>query len=326
MDNKLKVAVIGVGYLGEHHARIYSSMEEVELVGIADTDIDRAESIAAKYNTKAFHNYKDLFGKVRAVSIVTPTVLHYQIALDFIRQNTDVMIEKPVSTTVSQANSLIVEADSRGVIIQVGHIERFNPALRIMSEHIKNPRFIESHRVGPFVGRATDVNVILDMMIHDIDIVLSIVKSDVTDIRAVGTPVLTSHIDIANARLEFANGCIADLTASRISREKIRKIRIFQPDTYLSLDYAQQTLTMYRRIIEDNSPKIIEDKITPEKEEPLYAELRSFINAVVSGKRPLVSCEDGRDALAIALKVQEDAEKRLSGNAESGMPNAESHS
>lgn len=316
MNSKLKVAVIGVGYLGEHHARIYSSMEGVELVGVVDTDKERADSIAEKYHTKAFYNYKDLLGKVRAVSIVSPTSLHYQIAIDFIRFNTDVLIEKPITTTVSQADSLIVESESRGVLIQTGHIERFNPAFRIMSEYVKNPRFIESHRTGPFVGRATDVNVILDLMIHDIDIILSLVKADVTDIRAAGAPVLTDHIDIANARIEFSNGCVANLTASRVSKEKMRKTRIFQPDSYLSLDYADQCLTMYRRIMEDDSPKIIEDKITPEKEEPLVAELKSFINAVNKGMTPLVTGRHGRDALSIALKVQEDAERRLSESAQ----------
>ena len=312
MNTKIKVAVIGVGYLGEHHARIYSKMEGVELVGVVDTYKDRADSIAAKYNTKAFYDYKDILGKVRAVSIVTPTILHYQIAIDFIRFNTDILIEKPITTTISQADSLLVESESRGVLIQAGHIERFNPAFRLIVEYIKNPRFIESHRTGPFAGRATDVNVILDLMIHDIDIILSLVKADVTDIRAVGTPVLTNHIDIANARIEFSNGCVANLTSSRVSKEKMRKTRIFQPDSYISLDYAEQSLTMYRRIIEDNSPKIIEDKITPEKEEPLFAEIKSFINAVNYGTRPLVSGRDGRDALKIALQVQEDAEKRLS--------------
>lgn len=316
MNKKIKVAVIGAGYLGEHHARIYSAMqrdgENIELAGVVDTDKERADSIAAKYNTKAYYDYKDLLGKVKAVSIASPTVLHYQIAIDFIRRNSDVLIEKPITTTTSQASSLILEAETRGVLIQVGHIERFNPAFRIMSEYIQKPRFIEAHRTGPFVGRATDVNVILDLMIHDIDIILNLVKSDVTDIRAVGTPVLTNHIDIANARIEFSNGCIADLTASRVSKEKMRKTRIFQPDAYLSIDYAQQSLTVCRRIIEENSPKIIEEKITPEKEEPLSSELKSFINAVENGKTPVVSGRDGRDALSIALRVQEDAEKRLS--------------
>ena len=310
-NNKIKIGVIGVGYLGEHHARIYSSMDHVDLVGVADIDAGRADPIAAKYKTKAFHDYKELFGKVAAVSIAVPTVLHYPVALDFIRQNTDVLIEKPVTTTVEEAESLIREAAMRDVLIQVGHIERFNTAFRTLCTYLHHPRFIEAHRIGPYVGRGIDVDVILDLMIHDIDIILSIVKSELVDLRAVGVPVLTNHIDIANVRLEFADGCIANLTASRVSREKMRKIRIFQSDTYISLDYGRQSMAIFRRVMEGAAPRITSEEIILDKEEPLRAELESFIASVQNRSEPRVTCKDGREALRIAIRIKEDAKKRL---------------
>ena len=308
---KIKVAVIGVGYLGEHHARIYSSMNDVELVGVVDTNKDRANEMAAKYSTRAYYDYRELQGDVQAVSIAVPTILHYPVALEFIKHNIDILLEKPVTTTVDEADILIKEARERGVLLQVGHIERFNTAYRNMQKYIGRPRFIETHRLGPYVGRGIDVDVILDLMIHDIDIILSIVRSDVVDIKAIGVPVLTNHIDIANARLEFASGCIANITASRVSRERIRKIRIFQPDTYITLDYGQQSMGIYRRIIENNTARVISEDIKLEKEEPLSAELAAFVNSVRKRSAPEVSGEDGRDALRIAIKIREDAEKRL---------------
>jgi len=308
---RIKVGVIGVGYLGEHHARIYSSMATVELVGVVDIDKERADRVAAKYGTTPYYDHRSLFGRIDAASIAVPTVLHYPISLEFIREGIDLLIEKPITATISEADNLCKESAKKGVLIQVGHVERFNPAFTIMEGHVKNPRFIETHRLGPYVGRGIDVDVILDLMIHDIDIILSIVKSDPVDIRAVGVPVLTNHIDIASARLEFASGCIANITASRVSRERMRKIRIFQPDTYLSLDYAEQSLSIYRRLIEDGSPRITGEEIRPEKEEPLRRELISFISAVQDRKEPAVTCSDGREALRVALKIVEDAKKRL---------------
>ncbi|MCC7201571.1 MAG: Gfo/Idh/MocA family oxidoreductase [Nitrospirae bacterium] len=312
MNNKIKVAVIGVGYLGEHHARIYSSMNDVDLVGVVDSNKARADEMAAKYSARAYYDYRELPGDVKAASIVVPTVLHHKTALDFIRRNIDVLIEKPVTTTIEEADDLIKEAQKRGVILQVGHVERFNSAYKHMQKQITRPGFIETHRLGPYVGRGIDVDVILDLMIHDIDIILSIVRSGVVDIKAIGVPVLTNSIDMANARLEFSNGCVANLTASRVSRERVRKIRIFQPDTYITLDYAQQGMGIYRRIIEDNKVKISSDDIKLEKEDSLSAELASFINAVRNRSTPAVSGEDGREALRIAIKIREDAEKRLS--------------
>ncbi len=311
MIEKTKVAVIGVGYLGEHHARIYSSMNDVVLVGVVDANRARADEIAAKYSTRAYYDYRELPGDVQAVSIAVPTSLHHSVSLDFIRHNIDVLIEKPVTTTVEEADTLINEARERGVLLQVGHIERFNSAYKSLQNHIGRPGFIETHRLGPYVGRGIDVDVILDLMIHDIDIILSIVKSEVVDVRALGVPVLTNSIDMANARLEFSNGCVANLTASRVSRERVRKIRIFQADTYITIDYAHQSMGIYRRVLENNIPKITGEDTTLEKGEPLSSELASFINAVRNRSTPAVSGEDGREALRIAIMIREDAEKRL---------------
>lgn len=311
IDNKIRVGVVGVGYLGSHHARIYSAMNDVELVGVADENKDRADEIAGRYNTTAFYDYRDLLNRVQAVSIATPTTLHYPVTLDFIRHGIDVLIEKPITASIDEADSLINEAEGKGVHIEVGHIERFNKAFIAMNKYVNNPRFIESHRMGPYVGRGIDVDVILDLMIHDIDIILSVVKSDINDIRATGVPVLTNNIDIANARIEFDNGCIANVTASRVSKDKMRKIRIFQPDMYLSLDYGQQSMAIYRKIIKDGSPAITGEEIRLEREEPLFAELTSFIAAIRNKSKPVVSGIDGRKALSAALKILEDARKRL---------------
>ncbi len=311
IQDKIKVGVIGVGYLGKHHARIYSSMNNVELVGVVDIDRGKANNVAAQYSTRAFYDYTSLIDKVKAVSIAVPTILHYPIALDIIRRNVDVLIEKPVTTTVAEADNLIMEAKDRGILLQVGHIERCNKGFKTMCKYIHDPKFIEAHRLGPYVGRGIDVDVVLDLMIHDIDIILSLVRADLVDLRAVGVPVLTNHMDIANARLEFSNGCIANITASRVSRERIRKIRIFQSDTYISLDYNQQSISVYRRIIENGSPRVVTEEIKLEKEEPLLIELEAFINAVRERSEPVVSGMDGREALKIAIKIQEDAKKRL---------------
>ena len=287
-------------------------MNDVVLVGVVDANQARADEIAAKYSTKAYYDYRELPGDVQAVSIAVPTVLHHSVSLDCIKHNIDVLIEKPVTTTVDEADSLIKEARERSVLLQVGHIERFNSAYKNLLNYVGRPGFIETHRLGPYVGRGIDVDVILDLMIHDIDIILSIVKSDVVDVRASGVPVLTNNIDLANARLEFSNGCVANLTASRVSRERVRKIRIFQANTYITVDYAQQSMGIYRRIIENNIPKITGEDTKLEKEEPLLSELASFINAVRNRSTPAVTGEDGREALRIAISIREDAEKRLS--------------
>lgn len=304
-NNEIRTGVIGVGYLGQHHARIYSQMPGVKLVGVVDIKKDRADEMARTYSTTPFYDYKELIGRVDAVSIVVPTVLHHNVAMDFISNNVDILLEKPITTTIAEAEELIAEAEGKSLILQVGHLERFNAAMMALAKIINGPKFIESHRLGPFVGRGTDVNVILDLMIHDIDILLSLVNSEVEEIRAVGVPVLSSDIDIANARIEFKSGCVANVTASRISMDKMRKIRIFQGDAYISLDYQGQELVVYRRVNDGGleTPKITMERIDVEKGEPLQAELTAFINSVKARTRPLVSGLEGKKALEIVHKI-----------------------
>lgn len=301
----IEVGVVGVGYLGQHHARIYSKLGGVRLAGVADIESSRADQVASQTGTDAYTDYRDLLGKVRAVSIAVPTSLHHEIALEFLKAGVDVLLEKPMTVTLDEADQLILAAEQRGALLQIGHLERFNSVVRALDGKIKSPRFIESHRLGPFVERGTDVHVILDLMIHDIDIILSLADSPVELIRAVGVPVISSHIDIANARIEFANGCVANVTASRVSREKLRKIRIFQPDAYFSLDYVQQEVMVCRRLLEKDmaAPQITIEKLHVEKEEPLEAELVAFIQCVRERRRPLVSGREGREALRVALEV-----------------------
>ena len=301
----IEVGVVGVGYLGRHHARIYSSLEGVKLVGAVDIDPARANAVAMQTGAQPYTDFRELLGKVQAVSIAVPTPVHHQIAQEFLQAGVDVLLEKPMTVTLDEADRLIQAAENRGALLQIGHLERFNSVFRALEGRIKNPRFIESHRLGPFVERGTDVHVILDLMIHDIDIILSLVNSAVEVIRAVGVPVISHQIDIANARIEFASGCVANVTASRVSREKLRKVRIFQPDAYFSLDYLQQEVSVCHRVVGQGMqiPQIVLEKLQIEKEEPLEAELVDFIQCVRSRRPPLVSGREGREALRVALEV-----------------------
>ncbi|MBW1835038.1 MAG: Gfo/Idh/MocA family oxidoreductase, partial [Deltaproteobacteria bacterium] len=241
---KLRVGVIGTGYLGKFHAEKYAGMDEVELVGVVDIEKEKAENTAANFGISAYTNYKDLFGKVDAVSIVVPTPAHFAVSKNFLENGIDVLIEKPITTTLEEADELIGIAESKGLIIQVGHLERFNPAVVALQDFVKNPRFIESHRLSIYKERCTDVSVILDLMIHDIDIILNFVRYGIKNIHAAGIPVISKHVDIANARLEFENGCVANVTASRISTKNERKIRLFQKDAYISVDFANHEITV----------------------------------------------------------------------------------
>jgi predicted dehydrogenase len=295
----VRVGVIGIGYLGQHHVRIYSELENTELVAVVDAVEKRADSFAAKYGCEAYYDYRDIFNKVDALSIVTPTTSHYDIALDCLRAGKDILIEKPITVSVKEADELIAESEKSGCIIQVGHIERYNPAVLAASEMVKEPRFIEAERLSPFLGRGTDVDVTLDLMIHDVDIVLSFVFSPVKEIKAVGTRVLTDKIDVAKAWIEFENGCIALFTASRLSPEKQRRLKVFQKDSYLLLDYQNCEIKHYFR----RGQEIVSDTIRPENKEPLKEELRDFISCVKERKRPKVSATEGRDALKIALDI-----------------------
>jgi predicted dehydrogenase len=311
---KLHVGVVGVGYLGQHHARIYSELKNAELVGVVDVDFDRAKEIAKKFKTQAFKNHEELFGKVDAVSIVAPTVHHHALAKAFFEAGSDVLLEKPITVTVEEADELIEVSDAKGCIFQVGHLERFNSAVVKMVEMTTSPKFIECNRLSPFPDRSTDVDVVLDLMIHDIDIIMSLVKSPLKDIHAVGIAVISKNVDIANARIEFESGCVANITSSRVSLKKERKIRLFQPDTYISLNYQDQEVYAYHRIPNkkdpEGKPDIIGGKVKVVKEEPLKAELEAFLASVRDRSRPLVSGREGRDALKVAMLVQQEIKSR----------------
>jgi predicted dehydrogenase len=303
-SQKLRVAVVGVGSLGQHHARVYSEIEDVELVAIVDTDFNRAKEIALRFQCQAYSQLSGLYGLVDAASVVVPTSAHHDVATTLLEHGIHLLLEKPMTTTLEEADRLIDISERSGAMLQVGHIEQFNAGVRALKTHLNHPRFIECHRINPFVPRGTDVHVILDLMIHDIDIILSLVPSELTEVRASGTGVLTSNIDIANVRLAFENGCVANITASRVSSVKLRKIRIFQPNGYFSLDYAKQEMMIYRRIDQGGAiPEIKVDKIIAEKEESLKAELSSFIQSIRAQSAPMVSGRDGRRALEVALQI-----------------------
>ena len=297
----VRVGVIGVGYLGQHHARIYSEIEGSELAGIVDIDQEKADSFAEKYGCPAHTDYRELFPAVDALSIVTPTTSHYAIALDCLRAGKDVLIEKPITVSVEEADELIREAEKQKCIIQVGHLERYNPAVLFASAMIHKPLFIESERLSPFLGRGTDVDVTLDLMIHDVDIILSLVALPVKEIKAVGAKVLTGKIDVAKAWIEFEKGCTALVTVSRLSPEKLRRLKVFQKDSYILIDYQNGEVKRYFRTQEGISSEITK----PEKCEPLKEELKDFIRCVRERKRPRVSASEGRDALKVVMEITE---------------------
>ena len=305
---KTRVGVIGVGYLGTFHAEKYADMADADLVGVVDIDPSKAREAAQKFSTTAFSDYQDLFGKVDAVSIVVPTGDHFHISRDFLEKDVDVMIEKPMTTNLEEADELIQFAETRGLIIQVGHLERFNPAVVALREYLHKPMFIESHRLSIYQPRGTDVSVVLDLMIHDIDIILNFVKSEVKTIHAAGIPVVSDLADIANARLEFESGCVANVTASRISTRKERKIRLFQRDAYISVDFANHEITL---ISEDGSrksgliPGMDIKRICFTKGDALENELTSFIQSVSKREAPEVTGQMGRDALKVALSIMD---------------------
>jgi predicted dehydrogenase len=303
---KIKVGVVGVGYFGQFHAEKYAKIEEVELVGVVDVDTSRAREIAQRYRTQPFEHHVDLFNKVQAVSIAAPTPFHYPITKDFFLQGIDVLLEKPISGTLEEADELIGLSESKGLVFQVGHLERFNGALSGLGGRVQHPWFIESHRLGPFSGRGADVDVVLDLMVHDIDILLSLVNSKVKQFQAVGMPILTRTPDMANARIEFENGCTANLTASRVSKEKIRKTRIFQPDGILSIDYLSQKLSFSKKLVplgKEGIPAMVTEEIPVQKIDLLEAEIHSFLQSVRDRKNTRVSGVDGKRALEVALQI-----------------------
>lgn len=316
-NKKIRVGVVGVGSLGQHHARNYATNPLCELVGVVDTDRKTAERVARQYSTQAFTDFHDLFGQVDAVSIVVPTIFHHRIARECLLQNLHVLVEKPITSTVAEAHDLINLARERGRILQVGHIERFNGAIVRLRQIVSNPAFIEAHRLGPYDPRVKDVGVVLDLMIHDLDIILNIVNSPVKSVEAAGVGVYGDKEDIANARIHFQNGCIANLTASRVTPMRKRKIRVFQKNAYISIDYIEQEVELFRRVRvpnpEPGTPNIsiVRTKEKIPKEEPLKLELTHFLECVAQGREPLVKGEHGRDALELAVEISEQVKRRV---------------
>lgn len=299
MSQRVKVGVAGVGHMGKEHARIYAEMAEAELVGVHDSNPETARKIASKCRTRAFASLAEMVEAVDAASIVTPTMTHLAIAEPFLRRGKHVLVEKPMAMDTAEARKLVDLAEKHGAKLAVGHVERFNPVLAALEERLGRPRFIEAHRLSPYPGRSTDIGVVMDLMIHDLEIILHLVRSPVTSVDAVGVPVLSKGEDIANARIRFANGCVANLTTSRISPEKLRKIRVFQDDAYLSLDYMKQEGEIYKRL----EGKITRDKIPVMKGEPLKNQLAEFLQNVRENTDPRVAGAHGFEALKLASQI-----------------------
>jgi predicted dehydrogenase len=303
--NKIKCAVVGTGYLGKFHAEKYASLPDCELVAVVDINEAAATAVAEKHGAKALTDYQSLLGQVDAVSIVVPTTLHHAVSKDFLMHGTHVLVEKPITVTVEEADELIALAKQNNKILQIGHLERFNPAVLGLDKDEK-PLFIESHRLSPFNPRANDVSVVLDLMIHDIDIILALVDSDLERIDASGTAVLTKDIDIANARLVFKSGCVANVTASRISMKMERKMRLFRPSSYISVDFQNRVLTKYKtgdKEMFPGIPEIVNEESVFENGDALMEEIKHFVHCIQTGDNPIVSGEAGRRALATALEI-----------------------
>jgi predicted dehydrogenase len=309
---KVRVAVIGVGYLGQFHAEKYASLSDADLVGVVDADPARAAQIADKLHTQAFIDPGQLAGLVDAVSIVVPTVHHHRTALRFLEQGVHVLLEKPMTVTLQQADELIELADGKNLVLQIGHIERFNPAVTAVKPLLSSPRYMTAERSAPFTVRCTDVNVVLDLMIHDLDIVMDLAGSAPKEVSAAGASVITSEIDTAMARIAFHNGCIADVSASRISDEKRRLLRVFDNDNVYISDFQSQRASIARRGT-DPAPGLVSQDLTTTKSDTLNEEIRAFIGSVRSGTRPIVSGSEGRRALALALTITDIINKGKSG-------------
>ena len=315
MGYPIRVAVIGAGALGEHHARIYSQLEETNLVGVVDVRKEKARRVASRFGCEAYEKYQDLLGSVDAVSLVVPTRLHASIGIDFLRRGVHVLVEKPIAADADQAKKLISSKKTTGVVLHVGHLERFNPALLAIKPLITQPRFFEAHRLGVFVSRSLDVDVVLDLMIHDLDLILHLVPSPIEEVRAVGIPVLTSRVDIANARLEFKNGCVANITASRVSQEKIRKLRFFQTTDYVSLDLHKQEVEMHSLVDTAQGKQMSKRDVEVFSGEPLKLEIQAFVGDIRKKSescQSLSSCsaEEGQRALSLALQIKTTIEKK----------------
>ncbi|MDQ2870653.1 MAG: Gfo/Idh/MocA family oxidoreductase [Acidobacteriota bacterium] len=307
---EVRIAVVGVGHLGRHHARIAASLRGVRCVGVVDRHPGRAREVGAEFGIPVLASLEEAAGAAEAVIIATPTVSHAEIARTLLGRGCDVLVEKPITTTVAEADALLTEARAHGRVVQVGHVERYNPAVQAALALAADVRFIEVHRLGVFTRRSLDVDVVLDLMIHDLQIVQALVGRPVEEVRAVGMPVLTSTIDVANARIAFEGGCVAALTASRVSSDKVRRCEIFAPALSLSVDMQAQSVRAYRLSRETGEPEIVGSSVAVEREEPLAREISDFVRAVRERGTPLVSGEVGRDALVLASRVQEAIERQ----------------
>ncbi len=301
----VRVGVVGVGHIGRHHARIYASEPVAELVGVYDIDPERSREVSQGLGARSFDSLEELAAETEAVSVATPTAAHFPVALFLLEQGRHVLVEKPISESLSHARKLLETAQRKGCVLQVGHVERFNPIFGVLNELLREPRFIEAHRLSPYPGRNTEIGVVLDLMIHDLDIILQLVPHPVARMEAVGVPILSPTEDIANVRLRFANGCIANLTTSRVSRERMRKIRVFQKDAYLSLNYEEQSGDLYRK--EQN--RIVREPIPVSKEEPLRLELRSFLRCVRQRGSPVVGAKEALGSLRLAIEITEEIQR-----------------
>jgi len=312
MTGDLRVAVIGVGHLGRHHARILSGLPGVRLVGVVDTNEARAAEIASGSGTTAFTDYRALFEEVDAVTVAVPTESHIEVACPFLERGIPVLVEKPIARSEREAEALLEVATAGGAFVAAGHTERYNPAVQAALPFVTTPRFVEVHRLGVFPERSLDIDVVFDLMIHDLDIVSALVRSPVASLEAVGVPVLTPRVDIANVRLRFESGCIANLTASRISRDRVRKIRFFQPDSYISIDYAAREVEAYHLSRPPGErPVIAGGKLSVPQQEPLALELADFVAAVRDERPPMVTGEDGRRAVRLAEQIAREIEDRM---------------
>lgn len=303
-ENPVRVGVVGVGALGRHHARVWAALDGAELIGVHDIDAARAEAVAKEFGCPVRPDLDTLLADAQAVSVAVPTASHHAVAGRALEKGRDVLLEKPMTATLEEADDLIDRAERAGARLQVGHIERFNPATEVLLETVEAPRFIEVHRLGSFSPRSLDVDVVLDLMIHDLDIVLALDGSAPTQIEAVGVPVLTPRVDIANARLRFASGLIANLTASRVSVEKVRKFRVFAPRTYVSVDFTSREAQIFRlEANEGGRPRIASEQRGAPEEEPLKRQAQAFLQAVRDRSQPRVPGAEGRRALALAHAI-----------------------
>lgn len=305
MPEPVRAGVVGVGALGRHHARVWAATGGATLAGVYDTDAARAAAVASEYGCRAYPDLDSLLGGVAAVSVAVPTLAHHAVARQALLAGRDVLLEKPMTATLAEADELIALAEARGRVLQIGHIERFNPATEALLAAGRGARFVEVHRLGSFSPRSLDVDVVLDLMVHDLDIVLALDGSELVQVEAVGVPVLTPRVDIANARLRFASGLIVNLTASRVSVEKVRKFRVFAPRTYVSADFGAREAQVYRLESEAGAPRIASSRQGAPEQEPLRLQIEAFLRAVQDRSRPLVSGGDGRRTLALALLILE---------------------